>query len=59
MKFTKEKGKFHAEMNILGIASTKEGTVGARFSDTVKLEFPDKKEMEAFQEKSLSLRKPV
>jgi VWFA-related protein len=51
VKFTKEKGKFHAEMNILGIASTKEGTVGARFSDTVKLEFQDKKQMEAFQEK--------
>jgi VWFA-related protein len=52
VKFTKEKGKFHAEMNILGIASTKEGTVGARFSDTVKLEFQDKKQVEAFQEKS-------
>ena len=51
VKFTKEKGKFRAEMNILGIASTKEGTVGARFSDTVKLEFQDKKQMEAFQEK--------
>ena len=51
LKFSKEKGKFRAEMNILGIASTKEGTVGARFSDTVKLEFQDKKQMEAFQEK--------
>lgn len=51
VKFNKEKGKFRAEMNILGIASTKEGTVGARFSDTVKLEFQDKKEMQAFQEK--------
>jgi VWFA-related protein len=51
VKFTKEKGKFHAEMNVLGIASTKDGTVGARFSDTVKLEFQDKKQIEAFQEK--------
>ncbi|HLK19521.1 MAG TPA: VWA domain-containing protein, partial [Bryobacteraceae bacterium] len=51
LKFNKEKGKFRAEMNILGIASTKEGTLGARFSDTVKLEFQDKKEMQAFQEK--------
>lgn len=51
VKFTKEKGKFHGDVNILGIASTEDGTVGARFSDTVKLEFPDKKQMEAFQER--------
>ncbi len=50
VKFTKEKGKFHADMNILGIASRADGTVGARFSDTVKLQFQDKKEMEAFQQ---------
>jgi VWFA-related protein len=51
VKFQKEKGKFHADMNILGIASTKDGTVGARFSDTVKIEFQDKKQMEAFQQR--------
>lgn len=51
IKFTKEKGKFHADVNILGIASKADGTVGARFSDTVKLEFPGKKEMEAFEQR--------
>jgi len=51
VKFAKEKGKFRADVNILGIASTEDGRVGARFSDTVKLEFPDKKQMEAFQER--------
>ncbi len=51
VKFAKEKGKFHADLNILGIASTKDGTVGARFSDTVKLEFQDKKQVEAFQQR--------
>jgi VWFA-related protein len=51
VKFQKEKGKFHADMNILGIASTKEGTVGARFSDTVKIELQDKKQVEAFQQR--------
>jgi hypothetical protein len=51
VKFQKEKGKFHADMNILGIASTKDGTVGARFSDTVKIEFQDKKQVEAFQQR--------
>jgi VWFA-related protein len=50
VKFAKEKGKFRADVNILGIASTEDGRVGARFSDTVKLEFPDKKQMEAFLE---------
>ena len=50
VKFAKEKGKFRADMNVLGIASSGGGTVGARFSDTVKFEFKDKKEMEAFQE---------
>ena len=51
LKFAKDKGKFHADVNVLGIASAKDGTVGARFSDTVKLEFPDKKQMEAFQQR--------
>jgi VWFA-related protein len=50
IKFEKEKGKFHADVNVLGIASTKDGTVGARFSDTLKLEFQDKKQVQAFQE---------
>jgi hypothetical protein len=52
MKFAKEKGKFRAAMNVLGIASTPDGAVGARFSDTVNFEFADKKEMEAFLERS-------
>ncbi len=49
MKFDKEKGKFHAEMNILGIAYRPDGSVGARFSDTVKRDFEDKKQVEAFE----------
>jgi hypothetical protein len=51
LKFAKEKGKFRADVNVLGIALRADGSVGARFSDNVKLEFPDKKEMEAFQQK--------
>lgn len=49
MKFEKQKGKYVAEMNILGIAYRPDGSVGARFSDTVKREFEDKKQMEAFE----------
>ncbi|MGA2039087.1 MAG: VWA domain-containing protein [Bryobacteraceae bacterium] len=51
VKFAKVKGHQHADVNILGIAYSPNGTVGARFSDTVKLEFADKKELEAFLKK--------
>jgi VWFA-related protein len=50
LKFEKQKGKFQAEMNVLGIAYNSDGSVGARFSDTVKREFDDKKEVDAFQQ---------
>jgi hypothetical protein len=50
MKFEKQKGKFHAEMNVLGIAYNTDGSVGARFSDTLKRDFDDKKQVEAFQQ---------
>ena len=48
VKFAKVKGKQHAEINILGIAYKEDGQVGARFSDTVNLDFQDKKEVEEF-----------
>lgn len=51
MKFAKEKGKLHSALNILGIAYKQDGSVGARFSDTVKLDFENKKDVEAFNEK--------
>jgi VWFA-related protein len=50
MKFEKQKGKFQAEMNVLGIAYNADGSIGARFSDTVKREFEDKKQVDAFQQ---------
>ena len=52
LKFDKVKGKFHAEMNILGIAYKPDGSVGARFSDTLKRDFEDKKMVEAFEKES-------
>src|SRR5260370_17355463 len=36
-QFNKDKGKYHANLNVLGIAYREDGTVGARFSDTVNL----------------------
>ncbi len=49
LQFEKQKGKLHSEMNVLGIAYAPEGDVAARFSDTVKFDFENKKELEQFQ----------
>src|SRR5216683_825905 len=38
LNLNKEKGKYHANVNILGIAYNADGSVGARFSDTVNLD---------------------
>ena len=37
-QFNKEKGKYHANLNVLGIAYRGDGTIGAKFSDTVNLD---------------------
>ncbi len=50
LQFEKQKGKQHSEMNVLGIVTDQQGSVAARFSDNVKLDFENKKEVEAFQE---------
>lgn len=50
LKFDKQKGKYHATVNVLGLAYLPDGSVGARFSDALKLEFDDKKRMEEFKE---------
>jgi len=49
----KVKGKLHGELNVLGIASRADGGTAARFSDTVKLDFNDKKELAAFLEQPM------
>jgi len=51
IKFDKVKGKQHAEINVLGMVYREDGEVAARFGDTVKLDFEDKKEVEKFAEK--------
>jgi VWFA-related protein len=48
IKFEKVKGKMHAEINILAVASKADGAVGARFSDSVKIDLPEKKDLEGF-----------
>lgn len=46
-QFDKVKGKQHAVMNVLGMALRADGTVAARFSDTVEVNL-EKAEMEQF-----------
>ena len=50
LKFDKEKGKLRTTMNVLGIAYKKDGSVGARFSDAVKIDLENQKEVESFQQ---------
>jgi hypothetical protein len=49
LKFEKVKGKQHSSVNVLGIAYNPDATIAARFSDTVDLDFEDKKELQEFQ----------
>jgi VWFA-related protein len=51
IKFEKVKGKQHAAVNVLGMACNPDGSVAARFSDTVNLDFEGKKEVEEFEKK--------
>jgi hypothetical protein len=37
-KFEKDKGTYHSNLNVLGIAYREDGTIGAKFSDQVKLD---------------------
>jgi VWFA-related protein len=50
LQFNKDKGKYHANLNILGIAYKPDGSVGAKFSDTVNLDL-EKDEMKEFTKK--------
>lgn len=54
LKFEKRKGNvLHSEVNVLGIAYNPQGTVAARFSDTLRLDFTDKEEAEEAKTKPL------
>lgn len=50
--FDKVKGKYHADLNVLGIASKADGSVGARFSDEVTLDL-EKDEWKQFNDKPM------
>lgn len=50
LAFTKEKGKLHMALNVIGLVHLPDGAVAARFSDTIKRDFEDKKQADAFQQ---------
>src|SRR5208282_3329862 len=47
VQFNKDKGKYHASLNVLGIAYKPDGSIGAKFSDTVNLDL-EKDEVKDF-----------
>ena len=47
--FAKVKGKYHADVNVLGIAYRQDGTVASRFSDEISMDF-EKDELQKFQQ---------
>jgi VWFA-related protein len=51
VEFEKQKGKFLSKVNVLGIAYREDGSVSARFSDTVKLDY-EKKDLKEFSKAS-------
>jgi VWFA-related protein len=56
-EFTKDKGKLRSGMNVVGIAWLPDGTVKARFSDSIKVAFDDKKQVDAFNSKTFEYEK--
>ena len=57
LQFENQKGKLHAEMNILGIASAADGSVAARFSDIVRRSFNTKQELDQWKQTPLRYEK--
>ena len=53
IRFTKQKGKLTASIDILGLAYKSDGTVGVRFSDTVPIELSTEKDAEDFNKNPL------
>ena len=51
VKFDKQKGKEHAEINVLALAYNLDGTVAARFSDNVVFDFDGNGEVKEFAKK--------
>jgi VWFA-related protein len=51
LKFGRVKGRLHAEINLLGMASTGDGGVPARFSDNLKFDFDNEAQVDTWKMK--------
>jgi len=57
LKFQKQKGKMHSEVSVLGVAYGPDGSIAAKFSDTIKLDLDGKKEVKDFAEHPMHYEK--
>lgn len=49
LRFERVKGKLHAEINLLGMATTSDGNVPSRFSDNLKFDFDNEAQVDAWK----------
>ena len=57
LKFERVKGKLHAEINLLGMASAGDGSVPARFSDNLKFDFDNEAQVDVWKARPLHYEK--
>jgi VWFA-related protein len=57
LKFENQKGRLHAEINLLGITTTTDGGVRARFSDSLKFDFDNEAQIGSWRTKPLHYEK--
>jgi VWFA-related protein len=57
VRFENQKGRLHAEINLLGIASAQDGSVQARFSDTLKFDFDNEAQIREWRTKPIHYEK--
>jgi VWFA-related protein len=57
VRFENQKGRLHAEINLLGIASAQDGSVQARFSDTLKFDLDSEAQAREWRTKPIHYEK--
>ena len=57
LNFEKQNGKPHSTLNVLGIAYREDGTISARFSDSVDLDFENNNQVDQFKRHPYSYEK--
>lgn len=57
VRFQNQKGRLHAEINLLGIASAQDGSVQARFSDTLRFDFDNEAQAREWRTKPIHYEK--